>query len=456
MSETDSTPVIVLGGGLAGALLALLLAQRGLRIQVLERRADPRQQVQERGRSINLALAARGIDALEFAGLMPAVRPLMMPMRGRQLHETDGSQRFLSYGQRPEEEIYAISRHALNCALLDAATAHPDVTVRFGQRCVEVDPITGTLVTEDEHGRRRREQADVVLACDGAGSVARRTMVEQGLCDAHEDWLPHGYLELTIPADADGHHRLAPEALHIWPRGGHMLIALPNPDGSFTCTLFLPHDGQPGFAQLRDPGTVETFFRDQFPDALALMPALAEEFLANPVGRLGTVRTRPWHAGGRLLLLGDAAHAIVPFHGQGMNCAFEDCRDLARCVETHGGDWPTLLPVFEAQRRPSAEAIADMALENYVEMRDTVRDPRFALKKTLAFELERALPELFIPRYSMVMFHPEISYAEAQRRGARQDRLLDELTAGHQALEEIDLAQAVRRVRRQLADTVDR
>lgn len=452
MHELRHSHSLILGGGLAGALLALLLAQRGLQVHVLERRADPRRAAQERGRSINLALAARGIDALEFAGLMPAIQPLLMPMRGRHLHEADGSQHFLSYGQRPEEEIYAISRHALNCALLDAAAAHPGVTLSFGQRCVEIEPAHGTVAFEDMgHGTIRREQADVVLACDGAGSVARRTMVDRGLCEAREEWLPHGYIELTIPADAEGRHRLAADALHIWPRGGYMLIALPNPDGSFTCTLFLPYDADPGFTQLREAAAVETFFRARFPDTLALMPELVPEFLANPVGRLGTVRTRPWHAEGRLLLLGDAAHPIVPFHGQGMNCAFEDCRDLARLIDAHGADWPTLLPAFEALRRPSAEAIADMALENYVEMRDTVRDPRFALKKALAFELERAFPAQFIPRYSMVMFHPEISYAEAQRRGARQDVLLEELTAGCQSLEEIDLAQARRRAQEQFA-----
>jgi kynurenine 3-monooxygenase len=264
-----------------------------------------------------------------------------------------------------------------------------------------------------------------------------------------EDILPHAYKELTIPAREDGGHRMEKHALHIWPRGGYMLIALPNLDGSFTVTLFLARDGSPSFAELERPGEVERFFATEFPDALALIPDLEKEFRAHPTGMMGTVHADRWHTDGRALLLGDAAHAIVPFHGQGMNCAFEDCLVLDGCLGSAGGDWQAVFAEFERVRRPNAEAIAAMALENYVEMRDAVRDPRFQLQKRLGFLLEERNPGMFVPRYSMVMFH-HLPYAEARSRGAIQQRILDALTVDVKDLDEVDLARADAMVRGEL------
>lgn len=444
--------VIILGAGLSGALLAVLLARRGYAPLVIERRPDPRASSEQAGRSINLALSDRGIVALQEAGIFSRIEPLLIPMRGRQLHEPDTGERFMPYGQRDEERIHSVSRKLLNRVLVDSAAGNPAVSFLFGQRCVHTDPLDATVTLVDEvSGDTRYESADIIIGCDGAGSRLRQSLVDAGLCEVSEEWLPHGYRELTLPAAGDGRHALRADALHIWPRGGHMLIALPNLDGSFTCTLFLPHQGDPGFERLSDAASVHAFFSQEFPDTLPLIPSLTEEFLANPVGHMGTVRCRPWHFRDRVLLLGDAAHAIVPFHGQGMNCAFEDCRELDRLIGIHGNDWQAVFAEFQAIRLPSANAIADMALENYVEMRDTVRDPRFALKKALAFELERVFPEHFIPRYSMVMFHPEISYAEAQRRGRIQDEVLEHLTRGVERLEQVDRQQAHALVRARLA-----
>jgi kynurenine 3-monooxygenase len=360
-------------------------------------------------------------------------------MRGRMLHD-GATPRFLPYGQRAHEQIYSVSRAALNAMLYRLAAERHGVEFRFEHRCVGVDAAGAPVV--ESRGGRAAIVADAYFAADGAGSDVRRALAAKGAVAMSEELLDHGYKELTIAPAADGGFALEPHALHIWPRGEFMLIALPNPDRSFTATLFLPHAGAASFASIaaRD---VRGFFAREFHDALPLFADLEGEYAAHPTGVLGTVHCRPWSAG-RLLLIGDAAHAIVPFHGQGMNAAFEDCAVLDALLEKGGAvvDWPALFARFEQARAPDTRAIAEMALENYREMRSDVRDPRFELRSAVAFELERRFPGRFVPRYSMVMFHPEIGYAEAQRRGAAQARIVAELTAETGALSDVDFARA--------------
>lgn len=423
-------PIAIVGGGLSGNLLAILLARLGYRVTVYERDPSPGEAGQTGGRSINLALAARGILALEIAEAFSAVEPLLLPMRGRIVHEPDGNERFLAYGSQRDECIWSVSRHELNRRLFELARDRWRVEYRFEHSCVDFD-VDRVVATIRSAAGDREIESGLLLAADGAGSTIRRRLAAAGAVTTVEDLLDHGYKELTIPARADGSFALAPNGLHIWPRGGFMLIALPNLDRTFTATLFLPLEGQPGFTTI-DPGNVSGFFAEHFSDALPLLPELEEEFATKPVGTLGTVHCEPWSrtaASASVLLIGDAAHAIVPFHGQGMNAAFEDCAELARLVGEFGSDWPGVLAAFEAARRDNALAIAQMAIENYREMRDTVRDPAFERRAALSFELERRFPGRFIPRYSMVMFHPEIDYAEAERRGRVQARILDEASA---------------------------
>jgi kynurenine 3-monooxygenase len=433
---SSSARVAIVGGGPAGSLLAILLARRGAIPTVFER-SPSFTAGQTRGRSINLALAARGIAALRRADIDTEVAKLMIAMRGRMLHEPSGKQRFLIYGQRATEEIYSVSRSELNALLHRIATTRHGVPYRFGETCVGVDLADGAPLIASADGSTRKLEADVVFAADGAGSEVRRALADAGEISAAEELLDHGYKELTIAALQDGEFALEPHALHIWPRGGFMLIALPNPDRTFTATLFLPHAGDPSFASI-GPNEVTAFFRREFADAMPLLPTLHRDYLAHPTGHLGTVHCRPWSYKGRLLLVGDAAHAIVPFHGQGMNAAFEDCVALDDLIGAHGHDWRAVFAEFESTRAPNARAIAEMALENYLEMRDEVRDAKFELRAALSFELERRFAGRWIPRYSMVMFHPEIPYAEAQRRGALQSRILRELTANASSLPEID------------------
>jgi kynurenine 3-monooxygenase len=412
MSTVAGARINIVGAGLAGALLALLLARRGHSIALFERRPDPRQARPERGRSINLALAARGMRALERAGILADVAPLLIPMRGRMVHERGGTAALQPYGQREHEVIYSVGRAALNRVLIEAAAAHGGVTVHFNQQCLGVD-VPAQLLGFRDAGTGREYQVPLAptIAADGAGSAVRASLAAAGRLAAREEWLDHDYKELTIAPESAG--ALERQALHIWPRGGFMLIALPNTDGSFTATLFLARNGPRSFAALESPQAVQEFFAREFADALPLLPDLTAQFAAHPQGQLGTVHTAPWHLGGEVLLLGDAAHAIVPFHGQGMNAAFED--------------WAEVFARFEQARRANTAAIAQMALENYLEMRDAVLDAGFVRRKALAMALERRFPERFIPRYSMVMFHPEIPYAEALRRGAVQEQLLLEL-----------------------------
>jgi kynurenine 3-monooxygenase len=414
LSLTSVPGVNVIGAGLAGSLLAILLAKRGFKVTVYERRPDPRLAVADGGRSINLALAARGIRGLALAGVLDRVMPLATVMRGRMVHEYDGNAALQMYGVRPDEVIYSVARGALNRVLIEAAAALPGVTFNFGQLCLGLAHGKTVLEMRDETtGRIYHAAAQPGIATDGAGSEVRDSLLAREIATVREEPLDHDYKELTIPA-RDGRHVMDPNALHIWPRGGFMLIALPNLDGSFTATLFLARNGNNSFEQLASPAGVDAFFAREFPGARALMPEVAREFFEHPQGSLGTVYTQGWHLGGDVLLLGDAAHAIVPFHGQGMNCAFEDCAELIRLMDRHD-NWPGLFEAFEAERRPNTDAIAKMALENYLEMREAVLDDAYRQKKKAAEELEKKDPNI-IPRYSQVMFHPEIPYREALLR----------------------------------------
>jgi len=448
--------VTILGAGLSGALMAIFLAHNERRVVIYERRPDLRKVDMDAGRSINLALADRGIEALKRARVFEDVEPLLIPMRGRMLHDISGQLSFAAYGQRPHEVIYSVSRPGLTRVLLDHARRRYGIEPRFLQAARALDFEHDELVMLDEvTSETQRLRLAPLIAADGAGSLVRRAMIGQLGTRVTEDVLEHGYKELTLPAGPGGTHRIERHALHIWPRGGFMLIALPNVDGSFTMTLFLAQYGAESFATLDGRDAVDAFFTQHFPDVTPLMPGLAREFLEHPVGRMSTVRTERWAApAGHAVLLGDAAHAIVPFHGQGMNACFEDCFELNRLLEATG-DWAHSFNSFEALRKPNTDAIAAMALENYIEMRDTVRDPKFMLRKELSFELERRFPDRFIPRYSMVMFHHEIPYAVAYERGRLQARILEEATSSIDTLDEVDWASTAGWIRERLAPLVE-
>lgn len=421
----------IVGAGPVGTLMALLLARRGHAIQMFERRSDPRTTRATRGRSINLALAARGTAALQQAGVLTRVVPQMITMPGRMVHDGQQHLQFLPYGQNEREVIYAVSREHLNRVLIEAAAEQPAIEMNFEQRCIDIDPDTGVLHLRDERsGAQHQVETQIVLAADGAGSRVRAALQRAQLSRVSDAALEHDYKELLIRARQDrgqhGHYAFEPHALHIWPRGGFMLIALPNLDGGFTATLFMARNGVVSFDSLDSEHAIQTFFEREFPDAARVLPDLVLQFAQHPQARLSTITCEGWSAAGRVLLLGDAAHAIVPFHGQGLNCGFEDCGILDRLLAA-AADTEQAFAAFERERFPDTSAIATMALENYEEMRDAVRSPQFAQRKTLAAQLERQFPGRFIPRYSMVTFHPEIPYAQAQRRGEQQERILDEL-----------------------------
>ena len=449
----QSKHITVIGAGPAGSLLSIYLARRGYRVTVYERRPDLRRVEIPAGRSINLALANRGIHALAEVGLLDPVSKLLIPMRGRMLHDEAGGLQFQPYGHRPHEVIYSVSRQALTALLMDAAEATGQVEIRFNQSCQGVDLDHRLLIFQEEIGQARQEVAfERVIGCDGVQSRVRGAILQATSGHCADEPLEHSYKELSIPPGPNQSFRMEPNALHIWPRGEYMLIALPNLDGGFTATLFLPNEGEQGFSMLTTEAQVSAFFNQQFPDTLALMPRIKEEFFSRPTGRLSTIRVTPWHFQDRALIVGDAAHAIVPFHGQGMNCAFEDCSAFHQCLARFGEDWDSVFSEFEAMRKPNADAIADLSLENYIEMRSTVRDPRFQLKKELAWRLEDRHPDRFIPRYSMVMFH-RIPYAEAKRRGVIQSEILNRLTEDIESLDRVDYAHADRMIEQRLGET---
>jgi kynurenine 3-monooxygenase len=413
--------VAIVGAGLAGCLLATLLGRRGIPVTLYERRADPRLVGAERGRSINLAVSARGLDALERVGLRDEALGRALPMHGRMVHPappSSGRQSFRPYSADGARAINSISRAELNRTLLDTAEQTDGVTVRFDHRLTKVDLDKGRLRFETPGGTAE-EPAQLVLAGDGSYSAARRAVTFRPGFDFSQDYLAHGYKELTIPAAA-GDFALDPDALHIWPRGSSMMIALPNVDRSFTCTLFWPKDD---LAALRTDRAVVDFFRAHYPDVVDLMPTLADDFRHNPDGSLVTVRCWPWvHHGdaATLALLGDAAHAIVPFFGQGANCAMEDCIEIDRCLSEAAGDWTAALATYEQRRKANCDTIADLALDNFVEMRDRVNSPVFRAKTAAQHWLERRLPGHYVSRYELVSFST-IPYAEIPGRMRRQN-----------------------------------
>ncbi len=438
MNASSRKSITIIGAGLAGGLLATLLARRGFAVDVFERRPDPRRAGYEGGRSINLALAERGMHGLRLAGLTEQVMAQAVMMRGRQVHFAAGGEQLQRYGRDDSEVIWSVHRGRLNLTLLDAAEA-AGARLHFDQRLEQVDFDGGQFSTiDDRHGQRQTHRFERLIGADGAGSALRQALATQIELGERFDPLGHGYKELEIPPADDGGFRIEPNALHIWPRGGYMCIALPNSERTFTVTLFLPNDGpHPSFATLADRDAVQAFFADDFADAVPLMPALLDDFMQHPTGQLGTLRLQRWHLDGRAVLLGDAAHAMVPFHGQGMNCAFEDCIALERCLVEHD-DPAAAFAAFEADRRPNAEAIQTMALENYIEMRDRVDDADFLLQRELERLLAERHPGRFVPRYAMVSFS-RVPYATAFERGRLQREILQRATAGCERIEQVDL-----------------
>jgi len=447
--QNRSRTITLVGAGLTGPLLAISLAQRGFPVQIFERRPDMRRTRASAGRSINLAVSTRGIHALRQASLWDQMSRIIIPMKGRMMHSRTGELTFQPYGKNDAEVINSISRADLNVALMNAAEAQ-GVTIHFGERCTGIDWTTGAArFRNDETGRETTVNSEVVIGTDGSASAIRQDMKKLGRLHFSQEHLDYGYKELTIAAGPGGKHLLEPNALHIWPRGAYMLIALPNIDGTFACILFLPFEGPESFANLDTGEKAAHFFAERFADALALMPQLRENYSGNPTGSMVTVKCAPWQMDGKVLLLGDSAHAIVPFFGQGMNCAFEDCTVFLELLDGHGPNWAKLFQEFEQARKPNTDAIADMALENFIEMRDRVADPRFLFRKKAELALEAKYPRHFVPKYAMVTFH-RVPYSVAFSRGKIQDRLLAALCDPISRIEDLDWKKADHLIHRDL------
>jgi len=439
--KQKSETIRLIGAGLTGPLLALELVKRGFEVEIYEKRPDISRLRISGGRSINLALSARGIHALNQAGLWEQMQKIIVPMKGRMMHSLNSEITFQPYGRNESDVINSISRAELNIALMNAAESQ-GVRIHFERRCTGINLKTGWLEFQNaETGRSELVDAGVVIGCDGSSSAIRGAMLNRNRFNFSQQYLDYGYKELTIPAGAEGKHAIDPHALHIWPRGNYMLIALPNIDGTFACILFLPFEGADGFEQLSTRADVIAFFQTRFPDVVPLMPDLVDNFFTNPMGSMVTIKCSPWHIEGKMLLLGDSAHAIVPFFGQGINCGFEDCTVLIGLLDRFGPDWKNVFHEFEQARRANTDAIADLAIENFEEMRDRVGDPHFLFRKKVELALEAKYPQRFVPKYSMVTFL-RVPYVAALRRGQVQDRILTELCENIELLDDLDWSRA--------------
>jgi kynurenine 3-monooxygenase len=416
--------IAVVGGGLVGAMQAIYMAQKGFEVDVFERRGDIRNALFVAGKSINLALSDRGWEALRKINMEKDIREISIPMRGRKIHNSDGSLNFQAYGI-DDQSIWSVSRGGLNQRLLIKADSFDNCNLFFEHKCINLDPDTNTLVFE--YGNEVVEKTyDRILATDGAFSAIRLNLEKSESITSSIATLEHGYKELLIPTGSDGLHQLDPNSLHIWPRGGFMLIALANLDGSFTVTLFMPFEGKDSFEKLQSDDEIEAFFRKEFPDALQLMPDFINDFKSNPTASLVTVKSFPWNYLDKILLMGDAAHAIVPFYGQGMNCGFEDCSILDHLMNEFKNDWSKIAPAYTQARKINGDAIADLALRNYIEMRDLTAQPEFLLRKKIEGLFTKNHPNKWLPLYSQVTFS-HIPYSKAIENARIQDEIMNEV-----------------------------
>lgn len=424
MASTQQPRFVIVGGGLSGSLAACYLGSAGYPVDVYELRGDMRIGSVGGGKSINLALSHRGIEGLRRVGLAEKVLADAVPMYGRTIHAADGSLSFQPYGRDTSQCINSVSRGQLNVTLLNAADAYDSVNLHFDRKCTDVDVDSGEVRLEHtDTGESGTVQGDIIISADGAFSAVRRAMQRRDGFDFSQSWLQHGYKELVIPPGPGGTFLMEKNALHIWPRRSFMMIALPNADGSFTCTLFWPFKGDNSFESIKTEGDLLRFFTRNFPDAVPLMPTLPRDYFTNPVGSLVTIRTDPWYHKDKVLLLGDAAHAIVPFYGQGMNAGFEDVLVMGECMDRLGDDWGRILEATYVSRKHHVDALADLALYNFVEMRDNTGKRRFLWRKRLERVLHRLFPAWYVPLYSMATF-TRIPYAQAVRRAKRQDRVV--------------------------------
>ena len=447
--------VLIIGAGLCGSLLALRMAQRGYQVKLIEKRPDLRKNKLVAGRSINLALSDRGIKAMELAGIQEKVEKLCIPMNGRMIHDKEGDTFLSPYSGKKSEYINSVSRSGLNALLLDEAEKMPNVSIEFNKSCVLVDFNETSATFEDFNTKEKTIiKADAIFGTDGAGSAVRQNMEKsQGNAfQVSQEFLTHGYKELSIPAGKNDEHLIYKNALHIWPRGENMVIALPNMDGSFTVTLFLSYkSGEYNFENLKTPEKVREYFEKTYPDALKEMPTLAEDFFQNPIGELGTVKCFPWQVNGKVLLMGDAAHAIVPFYGQGMNASFEDVTVLDGIMEKFKDNfsWEKVFSEYENTRKKDADAIADLALDNFHEMKEATADPVFQAKRKLETAFEQEFPEEYSSKYRLVTFQEEIPYSEAMKKGRAQDEAMLQLIAEKRIPESLSLKEKLELVQQE-------
>ncbi|MDX5421448.1 MAG: FAD-dependent monooxygenase [Hymenobacteraceae bacterium] len=446
---TERKNITIMGAGLVGSLLSLYLAKRGHKVDVYERRPDMRKILLDGGRSINLALSDRGFRALRGIGIEEAVRKVAIPMHGRMMHDEQGNLTFQPYGKEGQS-IYSVSRAGLNVALMDLSEPNPDITYHFNRQLLDLDlRQSKATLRNHETGEEEELQTELLFGADGAFSMVRNAMQKTERYNYSQSYLEYGYKELTIPATADGGWALEKNALHIWPRGKYMMIALPNIDGSFTCTLFFPYEGELSFESIKTDDDLLNFFLQTFPDAVPLMPDLAEDYFSNPIGSLVTVKCFPWSYEDKALLIGDACHAVVPFYGQGMNAGFEDITVLDQMLDTFDGDWEKLFKAFERNRKPNADAIADLAVMNFIEMRDKVADPRFLLRKKIEARIAAQYPGKWIPLYSMVTF-TDLPYSYALEMGRVQDKIMKKVMKHIQSVEDYEKPEVQKFLEKQL------